>query len=81
VHNSASRIGPGVDVRGAGGYVIGGELVVMKARGEVIDPLFSPAEAAALGLTTMDVDASLSVDGLTHRVEVVLGLGADADRA
>src|SRR6202051_4908919 len=33
----------------AGGYVIGGELVVMKARGEVIDPLFSPAEAAALG--------------------------------
>ena len=33
----------------SGGYVIGGELVVMKARGEVIDPLFSPAEAAALG--------------------------------
>ena len=33
----------------AGGYVIGGELVVMKARGEAIDPLFSPAEAAALG--------------------------------
>jgi NAD+ diphosphatase len=33
----------------AGGYVIGGELVVMKQRGEDIDPLFSPAEAAALG--------------------------------
>ena len=33
----------------AGGYVIGGELVVMKARGEAIDPLFSPAEAAAFG--------------------------------
>jgi NAD+ diphosphatase len=33
----------------AGGYVVGGELVVMKQRGDVIDPLFSPAEAAALG--------------------------------
>jgi NAD+ diphosphatase len=33
----------------AGGYVIGGELVVMKQRGEAIDPLFSPAEASALG--------------------------------
>jgi NAD+ diphosphatase len=31
------------------GYVVGGEMVVMKARGEVADPLFSPAEAAALG--------------------------------
>ncbi len=33
----------------AGGYVIGGELVVMKQRGEAIDPLFSPAEATAFG--------------------------------
>ncbi|HUD85666.1 MAG TPA: NAD(+) diphosphatase [Xanthobacteraceae bacterium] len=33
----------------AGGYAIGGELVVMKARGEAFDPLFSPAEAGALG--------------------------------
>src|ERR1700674_5276389 len=33
----------------AAGYVIGGELVVMKARGAAIEPLFSPAEAAALG--------------------------------
>src|SRR5580704_6715077 len=33
----------------AGGYVIGGELVVMKQSGEAIDPLFSPAEASALG--------------------------------
>jgi NAD+ diphosphatase len=33
----------------AGGYVIGGELVVMKQRGEDVDPLFSPAEARALG--------------------------------
>ncbi len=34
---------------GAGGYVIGGEFVVMKQRGEAIDPLFSPSEAAAFG--------------------------------
>src|ERR1700689_5130247 len=33
----------------AGGYVIGGELGVMKQRGEAPDPLFSPAEAAAFG--------------------------------
>ena len=33
----------------AGGYVVGGELVVMKERGEAFDPLFSPAEAGALG--------------------------------
>jgi NAD+ diphosphatase len=33
----------------AGGYVIGGELVVMKERGGDFDPLFSPAEAGALG--------------------------------
>ena len=33
----------------SGGYVIGGELVVMKPRGEAFDPLFSPTEAAALG--------------------------------
>jgi len=33
----------------AAGYVVGGEMVVMKARGEAFDPLFSPAEAAALG--------------------------------
>jgi len=33
----------------AAGYVVGGEMVVMKARGEDVDPLFSPAEAAALG--------------------------------
>jgi len=48
------------------------------------DALFTEqvaAEAAALGLTTIDVDASLSVDGLVHRVEVALGLGAGADRA
>ena len=33
----------------AAGYVVGGEMVVMKARGEDVDPLFSPAEAATLG--------------------------------
>ena len=33
----------------AGLYVIGGEMVVMKNRGETLDPLFSFAEADALG--------------------------------
>jgi NAD+ diphosphatase len=33
----------------AAGYVIGGELVAMKTRGAAIEPLFSPAEAAAFG--------------------------------
>jgi NAD+ diphosphatase len=33
----------------ASGYVVGGEMVVMKQRGEIIDPLFTPAEANALG--------------------------------
>jgi NAD+ diphosphatase len=33
----------------AAGYVIGGELVVMKQDGDAGDPLFAPAEAAALG--------------------------------
>jgi NAD+ diphosphatase len=33
----------------AGAYVIGGELVVLKAQGAAPDPLFSPDEARALG--------------------------------
>jgi NAD+ diphosphatase len=33
----------------AAGYVVGGEMVVMKQRGDAAEPLFSPAEAAALG--------------------------------
>jgi NAD+ diphosphatase len=33
----------------AGSYVIGGELVVLKAAGGLCDPLFSPIEARALG--------------------------------
>ena len=33
----------------AAGYAVGGEMVVMKARGEAVEPLFSPAEASALG--------------------------------
>jgi NAD+ diphosphatase len=49
----------------AGGYVIGGELVVMKARGEAIDPLFSPAEASALG---------------SARDTIFLGLAGEAPR-
>ena len=34
---------------GAGAYVVGGELVVLKTNGEACDPLFSPAAARALG--------------------------------
>ncbi len=33
----------------AGCYVIGGESVVLKKRGDALDPLFSPAQARALG--------------------------------
>jgi NAD+ diphosphatase len=33
----------------AGIYVVGGDSVVLKVRGEALDPLFSPAEARALG--------------------------------
>src|SRR5260370_10224521 len=33
----------------AGTYVIGGELVVLKANNELCEPLFSPIEARALG--------------------------------
>jgi NAD+ diphosphatase len=33
----------------AGAYVIGGELVALKAAGDICDPLFSPREARALG--------------------------------
>ncbi|MEA2673298.1 MAG: hypothetical protein QOI92_490 [Chloroflexota bacterium] len=38
------------------------------------------AEAATLGLQTILVDGSLTVEALTRRVEVALGLGAGADR-
>ena len=37
--------------RGAGAYAIGGELVVLKKAAEVNDPLFTPAQARALGCT------------------------------
>jgi NAD+ diphosphatase len=49
----------------AGGYVIGGELVVMKQQGETIDPLFSVAEASTLG---------------TARERIFLGLMNEAPR-
>jgi NAD+ diphosphatase len=49
----------------AGVYLVGGELVVMKQRGETSDPLFSPAEAQALGAT---------------REAIFLGLVNDAPR-
>lgn len=47
------------------------------------DALFSAevaAEATALGLQTILVDGSLTVEALTRRVEVALGLGPGADR-
>jgi NAD+ diphosphatase len=49
----------------ASGYVIGGEMVVMKQRGDAVAPLFSPAEAAALG---------------TARETIFLGLIGEAPR-
>jgi NAD+ diphosphatase len=49
----------------AGVYVIGGELVVMKQSGAAVEPLFSPAEARALG---------------TVRATVFLGLMSEAPR-
>jgi hypothetical protein len=47
------------------------------------DALFTErvaAEATALGLTTIQVDGGLTVDALTRRVDVALGLGDGADR-
>jgi hypothetical protein len=38
-------------------------------------------EAAALGLDTIDVDGTLTVDALTNRVAIALGLGAGPGRA
>ena len=49
----------------AGAYVIGGEHVVMKQRGEKADPLFSIADASALGAT---------------REKIFLGLRGEAPR-
>jgi NAD+ diphosphatase len=46
----------------AGAYVVGGELVVMKQRGETIDPLFSPAEAGALGIVRETIFLGLMND-------------------
>jgi NAD+ diphosphatase len=34
---------------GAGAYAIGGEMVVLRKKGTALDPLFTPAEARALG--------------------------------
>jgi len=35
--------------RGAGVYVVSGEVVVLARRGEILDPMFSPREAESLG--------------------------------
>ncbi len=44
----------------AGGYAIGGDLVVLKSAAGVCDPLFSPAEAPALGRVHESVFLGLS---------------------
>jgi len=46
----------------AGGYVIGGELIVLKRDGERCDPLFAPHEARALGALRMAAFLGL-IDG------------------
>jgi NAD+ diphosphatase len=60
------------DVR-AGVYVVGGELVVLKSTGENCDPLFSSAEAGALGAGRESVLLGL-LDGAPR-----FGLGLDAE--
>jgi NAD+ diphosphatase len=44
----------------AGIYLVGGELVLMKSRGESCEPLFSPAEAAAFGVPHASVFLGLA---------------------
>jgi len=46
----------------AGAYVIGGELVVMKQRGESIDPLFSVTDAQSLGVVRESIFLGLMKD-------------------
>jgi NAD+ diphosphatase len=47
--NDASVLAALAESNRAGFYVIGGESVVLKRRGDALDPLFSPAEARACG--------------------------------
>lgn len=56
----------------AGVYLIGGELVVLKAHGEACDPLFSLAEAEAFGPGREQIFLGL-IDGAPR-----FGLGVDA---
>ena len=46
--SDGSKLAALAEHRGVGVYVIGGEVVVLKAHGAALDPLFSPAEARAL---------------------------------
>jgi NAD+ diphosphatase len=61
----AAAIARLADEQRAGAYAIGGEMVVLKKNGAALDPLFTPAEARALG---------------TARETVFLGLMDDAGR-
>jgi NAD+ diphosphatase len=56
-------------------YVIGGELVVLKASGELCDPLFSPSEARALSAVREIAFLGLASDAPR------LGFGIDQDAA
>ncbi len=57
----------------AGFYVIGGDIVILKRRGEERDPLFSAAEAGALGVARETVFLGLLLDGAPR-----FGIGLDA---
>jgi NAD+ diphosphatase len=56
----------------AGCYVVGGEMVVMKASAEQCDPLFSTAEAAALGAARETVFLGLAAGAVPR-----FGVGLD----
>jgi NAD+ diphosphatase len=58
--------------QGAGMYAIGGESIILKPRGEELDPLFSPAQAQTLGQPQETVFLGL-LDGAPR-----FGVGLDA---
>ena len=92
---TASRIDRAADRRGddaalaklaqnerAGFYLIGGELVLMKKRGDDLDPLFTPAEARALGTARETVFLGLMDEraALRHRPRPGVGRAAQGAR-
>src|SRR5262249_30286043 len=61
----------------AGTYVIGGDLVVLRKGGALLDPLFSQAEAQALGSVTETAFLGL-IDGAPRFVTAIEPKAADA---